>query len=508
MLLTAVLVHGQASDSHSASGDYQQYMKKYADGSQGGDYHKYVKEYAGKKASYQQYMRKYAGSNSQSGGYQQYMNKYDGSKSQTGNYQHYMKNYAGGQNGDYQQYMKKYAGGKGGKNGASATELLEQSPQKSDDSSVGSELDLLATKSASKSSSNANYQQYMHKYAGGAGGQGSYQKYMKQYAGGKGNYQKYMKEYAGSYKKYSDYQKYMKRYQNDEHDVIRSAHDANNTAQLDKWKSQSSQAVKWYVPEDDSAYARHDIDKKYDTRLSELDNAAAKKGGADAPLELFEAPPQKNDDSSVGSELDLVATKSASNANSNYQKYMQQYAGGAGGKGSYQKYMKQYAGGQGNYSKYMDKFAGSYEKYSDYQKYMKRYQNREHNEVRSAKDAKNKAQLDEWKSDSSQNVKWYVPEDEATYAKRGIDKKYETRLTELDNAATTTEGPFAATDLQEQSQPAVAARTFLAVNTQDVVKSNPAACAMSALAGVSFASLVFFAIRHRRSIQTPENMLG
>merc|ERR1719230_2552198 len=61
-------------------------------------------------------------SQSQSGNYQQYMNKYAGgsqSGSQSGDYQQYMKKYAGGsqggsQSGDYQQYMKKYAGGSQG----------------------------------------------------------------------------------------------------------------------------------------------------------------------------------------------------------------------------------------------------------------------------------------------------------------------------------------------------------------------------------------------------------
>jgi hypothetical protein len=440
------------------------------------------------------------------------MEKYAGSRSHTGNYQQYIQKYSGATYGDYQQYMKTYAVTR---NDASATELLEQPRQKSDDSSVGSELDLGATKSASKPNSNANYQKYMQQYAAG---QGSYQKYMKPYAGDQQNYQNYMNKYAGSYTKYADFQKYRKRYQNDQHNAIRSAGDAKNKSQLDEWKSQSSEAVKWYVPEDYAAYAKNDIDKKYETRLTELDNAVATTG---EPSELSETPPRKSDESSIGTELDLVATKSASqtSSNSNYQKYMRQYAAH---QNSYPKYMKQYAGSRANYSDYVSKFAGSYEKYSDYRKYMTRYQNREHNEVRSAHDAKNKAQLDEWKSNSSQAVKWYVPAGEATYAEHRIDNKYETYLSDLDSAATTTEGPFAAflKDLRGQPQTPKATRTFLAqadprtkvaTNMKGLAEQaqmNPATCAVIAFVGVALASLVVLALHHRRMIQIPEIMLG
>merc|ERR1712193_125701 len=97
--------------------------------------------------------------------------------------------------------------------------------------------------------------------------------------------------------------------------------------------------------------------------------------------------------------------------------------------------MKKYAGTYAD--KYADKYANDYEKYSDYQQYMKRYQNM-HDEIRSAHDAKNKGQLKKWEEQSKQNVQWYVPDEDAKYADKEIDKEYETHLVELDS---TTKAP-------------------------------------------------------------------
>merc|ERR1719191_1807457 len=73
----------EQKSSGGSSGNYQQYMKKYA-----GDYEHYMKQYSGGSQG--------------------------GSQSQSGDYRQYMKKYAG----DYEHYMKQYKSG-------SATELLE-----------------------------------------------------------------------------------------------------------------------------------------------------------------------------------------------------------------------------------------------------------------------------------------------------------------------------------------------------------------------------------------------
>merc|ERR1711904_638234 len=163
-----------------------------------------------------------------------------------------------------------------------------------------------------------------------------------------------------------------------------------------------------------------------------------------SPLELLEKSEKK---SSEGHARRLQEVKSK-NSQGNYQQYMNQYAGAqGGGSGNYQKYMKQYAGN----------YAGQYEKYSDYQQYMKRYQN-EHGEIGSASDAKTKAQLDKWYAGANENLQAYVPDASSKYAKHDIDKKYETRLAELEGVGgtddgTTTGGPFEATNLDEEKTP-------------------------------------------------------
>merc|ERR1712149_146227 len=164
-------------------------------------------------------------------------------------------------------------------------------------------------------------------------------------------------------------------------------------------------------------------------------------------------------------------------------------------------------------------------KYSDYQQYMKRYQN-EHGEIGSASDAKTKAQLDKWYAGANENLQAYVPDAYSNYAKHDIDKKYETRLAELEGlGGTTTGGPLEATNLDElKTRISKFSNTFLAKSDAepdvaqsqvaslqmyaDQMKADPAACAGMALLGVSFASLVFFAVRHRRTVQTPVIMLG
>jgi len=245
-----------SGSSQSQSGNYQQYMNKYAGGNQGGS----------QSGDYQQYMKKYAGGSqggSQSGDYQQYMKKYAGGSqggSQAGDYQQYMKKYAGGsqggsqsQSGNYQQYMKKYAGGD--KDDASAKHQAGEDV-----------VNLLeVSKGSSDQGSSSNYQQYMNKYAGGSEGGSNYKQY----------YQNYMNKYAGhgdsDYSKYADYEKYIHRYNNHEQaNVVRSAHDAQNMSQLDAWRDQSKQNVQWYVPAQYGKYANRNVDRQYNERMRQL----------------------------------------------------------------------------------------------------------------------------------------------------------------------------------------------------------------------------------------------
>jgi len=223
-----------SGSSQSQSGNYQQYMNKYAGGSQSGS----------QSGDYQQYMKKYAGG-SQGG-------------SQSGDYQQYMKKYAGGsqggsQSGNYQQYMKKYAGGD--KDDASAKHQAGEDV-----------VNLLeVSKGSSDQGSSSNYQQYMNKYAGGSEGGSNYKQY----------YQNYMNKYAGhgdsDYSKYADYEKYIHRYNNHEQaNVVRSAHDAQNMSQLDAWRDQSKQNVQWYVPAQYGKYANRNVDRQYNERMRQL----------------------------------------------------------------------------------------------------------------------------------------------------------------------------------------------------------------------------------------------
>merc|ERR1719487_2954082 len=148
---------------------------------------------------------------------------------------------------------------------------------------------LEVSKGSSNQDSSDNYQQYMNKYAGGSQGgsqSGNYQQYMKKYTGGgeggsnyKQYYQNYMNKYSGhgdnDYQKYADYQKYIHRYNNHEQaNVVRSAHDANTTSQLNAWRDQSKQNVQWYVPAQYSKYSNRDIDRQYNERMRQLEGGS------------------------------------------------------------------------------------------------------------------------------------------------------------------------------------------------------------------------------------------
>merc|ERR1719160_156784 len=71
---------GQKKAEDQNSGDYSQYMKEYAGGSQGGDYQQYMKEYAGgaggSQGGYQQYMKEYANGYDNYSDYQKYIKRY------------------------------------------------------------------------------------------------------------------------------------------------------------------------------------------------------------------------------------------------------------------------------------------------------------------------------------------------------------------------------------------------------------------------------------------------
>merc|ERR1712159_555703 len=186
----------------------------------------------------------------------------------------------GSQQGNYQQYygkyMKQYAGGD--KDAASKHQAVEDA-----------ENLLEVSKGSSDQGSSDSYQQYMNKYAGGSQGSsqsGNYQQYMEKYAGGgEGGsnytqyYQNYMNKYSGhgdsDYQKYADYQKYIHRYNNHEQaNVVRSAHDANTTSQLNAWRDQSKQNVQWYVPAQYSKYSNRDIDRQHNERMRQLEGGS------------------------------------------------------------------------------------------------------------------------------------------------------------------------------------------------------------------------------------------
>merc|ERR1711904_678666 len=100
---------------------------------------------------------------------------------------------------------------------------------------------------------------------------GNYQQYMDQYAG---SYKKYMNKYAGEYEKYQNYQKYK---DCDSSGKVRSAKDANTTAQLDEWYKGAEMKVVCFVPDDYSAnkYASQEVDRQYKRRLAELNNGGS-----------------------------------------------------------------------------------------------------------------------------------------------------------------------------------------------------------------------------------------
>merc|ERR1719301_229998 len=133
---------------------------------------------------------------------------------------------------------------------------------------------------------------------------------MDKYAG---SYEKYQKKYAGDYQKYQNYQNQ----DCDNFGKVRSAKDANTTAQLDEWYKGAQKQVMCYVPDDYSAnkYASEAVDRKYKSRLAELN-----KGGSQStddyasPLELMGLDTLN---------LDATATKS----HGNYKQYMDMYAG-------------------------------------------------------------------------------------------------------------------------------------------------------------------------------------
>jgi len=453
VLVAAGLLSAQAADSGSSGQNYQQYQKDYA-GGQNGDYQQYMKKYGGgQSGNYQHYMSSYAGGHS--GDYQQYMKKYAGG--QGGDYQQYMKKYTGGQGGDYQQYMQKYAGGSQGGSQSNA------------DSATPLNLD------ATASNSHGNYQQYMDKYAG--------------------SYKKYMNQYAGDYQKYQNYQKYK---DCDSVGKVRSAKDANTTAQLDEWYKGAQKQVTCYVPDGYSAskYASEAVDKRYKSRLAELNNGGSQSSDEDyaSPLELM----------GLDTNLDATATKSKGN----YQQYMDKYAG------SYEKYMKQYAG---DYQKYQN-----YQKYKDCDSFGK---------VRRAKDANTTAQLDEWYKGAKQRVTCYVPDaySASKYASQEVHRQYKSRLAQLNKDGTaslatrdSSDSPFEAEDALELVEKPPAAKKFLARSEAenyseavsnltlfaDQVNSDPMTVVGACSLGAAFAFFVFFAVRRQRSVQLPVAQLG
>merc|ERR1719217_277158 len=263
-------------------------------------------------------------------------------------------------------------------------------------------------------SQSGNYQQYMKQYAGGSQGgseAGDYQQYMKKYAGGsQGDYQQYMKKYTGGNQ--GDADAATEKHQTDE-DAMNLLETSGNSG------TQSTGDYQQYM-------------KKY---------AGGKTGDYQQYMKRYAGGSQGG--SQTG----------------DYQQYMKKYAGGSHGGGYeqyYSKYMHQYAGGDntnlletsgssagtqstGDYQQYMKNYAGGYQKYADYQKYQKRYHSKGHsNVVSAAHDAQNVSQLEAWRSQSMQNLQWYVPAGYSTYAEKTVDRQYAERLRELQQGAKST----------------------------------------------------------------------
>merc|ERR1711937_994299 len=71
--------------------------------------------------------------------------------------------------------------------------------------------------------------------------------------------------------------------------------------------------------------------------------------------------------------------------------------------------------------------------------YQKRYHSKGHsNVVSAAHDAQNVSQLEAWRSQSMQNLQWYVPAGYSTYAEKTVDRQYAERLRELQHGAKST----------------------------------------------------------------------
>merc|ERR1719316_1318393 len=124
-------------------------------------------------------------------------------------------------------------------------------------------VNLLETSKGSSDTHSGDYQQYIDKYAGGS-------------VGGKDGK-------GGNFKNY--YEKYMKRYNNQEqNNVVASAHDATNISALDAWKSAAEQNNKWYVPAAYASYANKNVERQYKERLNELEHPA-KAGASSTPFD-------------------------------------------------------------------------------------------------------------------------------------------------------------------------------------------------------------------------------
>lgn len=166
---------------------------------------------------------------------------------------------------------------------------------------------------------------------------------------------------------------------------------------------------------------------------------STKDGAGQGTLNLLEVAP---DDS-----LSSSASKKSSQTASNYEQYINKYAGGSKGgsqegSGNYQQYLKKYAGDASgeDYQKFINEYGGGdngYQRYADYQKYIKRYSEHSNQiQIGSAHDAKTKTQLDEWRSSEKQNVMWYIPAAYSQYADNNIDRQYRNRLNELEHPST------------------------------------------------------------------------
>jgi hypothetical protein len=265
-----------------------------------------------------------------------------------------------------------------------------------------------------KYGSSKQYQTYMNKYGGNqAGTAGEYQKYVKKYAGSKG--QDYVKKYGGEKQasQSRNYERYMEKYSGGS-----------------QWQGGSDSHSTYYG--------------KYLQKYASGDHGAA--AGQSGDYQKFM---QKYGDKAPSGDYQQYMELGAGGRNaqgdgeahaSYYKQYLQNYGHGSKS-GNYQQYVQKYSGGKqsqaesGDYQQYIQKYVGGSQRGSSsvMELYAAPKSSAGEKELSSARDAKNRNQLDSWKTHEDLNVKKYVPNEYQHYAFADVEKDYAERLHQLEN---------------------------------------------------------------------------